>query len=118
MTQDVHKSRFYAGLYLRTKTRTRFWGWGNWEWGSPVAETVERPWAGVADWLRVAHSLAGTRSSSIVPETQANIQPNTKDQNEDWKNISVVEQPAAASPPGKRKLRFVCDGRFVGLVYR
>jgi hypothetical protein len=113
-TQDVRKSRFNAGLYLRTKTRTRFWGWGNWEWGNPVAETVERPWAAVGDWLRVAHSLAGTDSSSIAPETQ----PNTEDQNEDWKNISIVEQPAKASPPGKRKLRFVCDRRFVGLVYR
>ena len=26
-TRDTTKSKFYAGLYLRTKTRTHFWGW-------------------------------------------------------------------------------------------
>jgi hypothetical protein len=114
VTQDARKSRFYAGLYLRTKTRTRFWGWGNWGGGNPVAETVERPWAAVGDWLRVAHSLAGTGSSSIPPETPANIE----ERKENRKDISIVELPAAASPLGKRKLRFVCDRRFVGLVYR
>jgi hypothetical protein len=79
VTQKVRKSRFYAGLYLRTKTRTRFWIWGNREWGNPFAETVERPWAAVGDWLRVAHSLAGTGSGSTAPETQANAENQKED---------------------------------------
>ena len=51
------KSQFYAGFYFRTKSRVRFWGWGN-----PPAQTVEqfadRPWAALAEWLRSVHSVA------------------------------------------------------------
>jgi hypothetical protein len=63
-TSDGNKVRLYAGLYMRTKKRTRFWGWGSWGskiWGSAhaaesaVAE-AERPWAALAEWLRLAHA--------------------------------------------------------------
>ena len=103
-TQDASKSRFFAGLYLRTKTRTRFWGWGNQEWGNPVAETVERPWAAVGDWLRVAHSLA---KSGAEIETQ---KPCT--------SFLAGQGVETASQPAKQRLRFVCTRHFVGLVIR
>ena len=67
-TRDTTKSKFYAGLYLRTKTRTRFWGWGN-----PEIETEERPWAALADWLRAAHSLAEKQRNAIALEEQTSV---------------------------------------------
>src|ERR1700749_2773790 len=104
VTQDVQKSRFYAGLYLRTKTRTRFWGWGTWGGSNPAAETVERPWAAVADWLRVAHSLA---KSGPEIETQ---KPCT--------SFLAGQEVEPASQPAKPRMRFVCTRHFVGLVIR
>ncbi|MGZ4842766.1 MAG: hypothetical protein ACXV5J_13525 [Candidatus Angelobacter sp.] len=105
-TQDARKPRLYAGFYWRTRSRTRFWGWGN-----PPAFAVEQPWANVADWLRLAHSLAGTgrddtHSKTSGVKTLPAIQ-------------SVEEQTTdSAAPREKRKLRFVCDRHFFGLVYR
>jgi hypothetical protein len=60
-THNGSKVRLYAGLYMRTKKRTRFWGWGSWGWGSRVwaslrATEAERPWAALAEWLRLAHA--------------------------------------------------------------
>jgi hypothetical protein len=69
-TNNGNKVRLYAGLYMRTKKQTRFWGWGSrglgkvWRgkvWGglrtaeSEAAE-AERPWAALAEWLRLAHA--------------------------------------------------------------
>jgi hypothetical protein len=48
-----------AGLYLRFKTRIQSLGWG-WQKKKKIdfAEAeVERPWANLAEWLRLAHSL-------------------------------------------------------------
>jgi hypothetical protein len=61
-TQDAGK-KIYAGRYLRAMKQIRSWSW-SWSWGRSKkklsnvsrAET-ERPWAGVAEWLRAAHSL-------------------------------------------------------------
>jgi hypothetical protein len=51
------------------------------------------------------------RKSTALPEVQANV--------DDQKNISGIEQAdAAAASTGKRKLRFMWDRRFAGLVYR
>jgi hypothetical protein len=113
-TQDAQKSGSYAGFYWRTRKRTRFWGWGN-----PSAFSVERPWAMVADWLRLAHSLAdggnalpqhSTAEFKTLPAAGSAGEPSSE---------SAGEQ---ISPPveqgGKRKLRFVCDRHFVGLVYK
>jgi hypothetical protein len=63
-TSNGNKVRLYAGLYMRTKKQTRFWGWGSWGsklWGSlrsAEAEAVEaeRPWGALGEWLRLAHA--------------------------------------------------------------
>lgn len=54
-TQDAQQPRFYAGLFRR-------WGYGKTRWAKKELINLakaepERPWAGVAEWLRVAHSL-------------------------------------------------------------
>jgi hypothetical protein len=64
----MRKARFYAGLYMRTKNKIRFWGWGKPEFSSTPAAEVERPWAALADWLRAAHSLAGTNRQNTLSE--------------------------------------------------
>jgi hypothetical protein len=74
-TNNGNKVRLYAGLYMRTKKQTRFWGWGSWGlgkvWRSKVwgglrtaeseaadarAAEAERPWGALAEWLRLAHA--------------------------------------------------------------
>lgn len=115
MTQ-ADKPRFFAGFYMRTKKKVRFWGWSSQgfsgaKWASPNPAEIERPWAALADWLRVAHSLAGTNRQTALPEANAGM--------EGLVASPVVEQPAA--PPEtrpERKFRFVCDRHFIGLVYR
>ncbi|HEY1937957.1 MAG TPA: hypothetical protein VGJ33_08490 [Candidatus Angelobacter sp.] len=60
MTEDIRKTRSYAGLYLRTKRQMRFWGWGSAsqkKFADAQPTETKRPWAGLAEWLRVAHSL-------------------------------------------------------------
>ena len=56
--QDVGKV-IYDGLYRRAIRQIRSWSWGRNRRKSPDLSEVEskRPWAGVAEWLRVAHSL-------------------------------------------------------------
>ncbi|MBZ5508694.1 MAG: hypothetical protein LAO78_24805 [Acidobacteriia bacterium] len=115
-TQSVSKPRFYAGLYMRTKKKVRFWGWGSpgfgrSKWESPSPAELERPWAALADWLRMAHSLAGTNRQNALP------QANTHSEN--IMAAPIIEQPATPPAPRQdRKFRFVCDRHFIGLVYR
>ncbi|HEY2392011.1 MAG TPA: hypothetical protein VGK22_12640 [Candidatus Angelobacter sp.] len=98
---EANKAKFYAGFYLRTRSRMRFWGWG-----APPAEaevrTTERPWEQLADWLRMAHSLGKpdrlTHSGAPVP--------------------SLPEQKDSPARSAKRGFRFVCNRSFVGLVIR
>jgi hypothetical protein len=59
-----------AGLYLRTMKQIRSWSWS---WGrdkkkfTNVAEAeTERPWAGVAEWLRVAHSILDNKTVELT----------------------------------------------------
>jgi hypothetical protein len=59
-TQDDSKE-IYAGHYLRAMKQVRYWSWFRGQDKKKLtnvsgAET-ERPWAGVAEWLRAAHSL-------------------------------------------------------------
>ena len=59
-TQDAGKE-IYAGRYLRAMKQVRYWSWFRGQGKKRLtniseAET-ERPWAGVAEWLRAAHSL-------------------------------------------------------------
>jgi hypothetical protein len=113
-TQHAEESRFYAGFYWRTRKRTRFWGWGN-----PSAFAVEQPWAMVADWLRLAHSLADSGNALAQPNKP---EPKTLPAIElvagptSGSSVEQMTQPVAQGE--KRKLRFVCDRHFVGLVYR
>lgn len=114
ITQATRKSRFYAGFYWRTRKRARFWGWGN-----PSTFAVEQPWAMVADWLRLAHSLADSGNALTQPNLP---QPKTLSTTElavEPVSESAVEQIIPRVAQGeKRRLRFVCDRHFVGLVYR
>jgi len=68
-TQDAGKE-IYAGLYMRARRRIRSWSWS---WGrgkkkfTNVSEAeTERPWAGVAEWLRVAHSLLDDKTVKLT----------------------------------------------------
>ena len=63
-TQDAQGPRFYAGLFRR-------WGYGKTGWGkkerSSLAEAEpQRPWAGLAEWLRVAHSLLDENPRTLL----------------------------------------------------
>jgi len=81
-TQDGMKASLYAGLYLRTRRRTRFWGWssegwGSWRWGSLHTAEVERPWTGLAEWLRLAHARLDRNTAELPgpPHTQIATSP-------------------------------------------
>jgi len=122
--QNSEGTRFYAGLYLRTRNRTRFWGWGRPQLNDTgqqalrqdreqdhAQEHAERPWASLADWLRLAHSSTFCQQSRVKPgESPSGKAP---------ENTSVPVQLAlSGSPRTKRRMRFVWDRRFIGLVIR
>lgn len=84
-TQAVHKPRFYAGFYLRTRRQVRFWGWGN-RIEDTREDTRKRERASaaglaqsrsaLADWLRMAHAVLDNQSSESpappkVPDASA-----------------------------------------------
>ena len=59
-----------GGLYLRARTQIRSWSWS---WGRSkkklinISEAeIERPWAGVAEWLRVAHSMLDEKGVELT----------------------------------------------------
>jgi hypothetical protein len=59
------------GLYLRMKSHIRSLGW---RWGmkksTNFAEVeAERPWAGLAEWLRAAHSLLDEQTGELTRNT-------------------------------------------------
>jgi hypothetical protein len=56
------------GIYLRARKQIRSWSWGPSKrklTDVSKAET-ERPWAGVAEWLRVAHSLLDDKTVELT----------------------------------------------------
>jgi len=57
-----------AGPYLRPKKRIQFWRWGKKKSNVTESET-ERPWAGVAEWLRVAHSMLDEKAVELTRNT-------------------------------------------------
>jgi len=66
-TQDVGKE-LNAGLYMRALKQIRSWSWRRGQkelTGLPEAET-ERPWAGLAEWLRVAHSVLDEKTVELT----------------------------------------------------
>jgi len=57
-----------AGPYLRPKRQIQFWRWGKKKSNVTESET-ERPWAGVAEWLRVAHSMLDEKAVELTRNT-------------------------------------------------
>jgi hypothetical protein len=55
-TQDA-ANEIDAGLYRRAMKQIRSWGRGKKKLTNVSEAERERPWAGVAEWLRVAHSM-------------------------------------------------------------
>lgn len=66
-TEDARKE-VYAGLYLRAMTQIRSWSWGRGKkrFTNVANAEMERPWAGVAEWLRVAHSLLDDKTVELT----------------------------------------------------
>jgi len=58
-TQDAQKQRFYAGLFRRLR-------WEKRELSNPTEAEPERPWAGLAEWLRVAHSMLDEKTVELT----------------------------------------------------
>ena len=63
-TQDA-VNQMGAGLYLRVRKQIQSWSW---RWNKKtLAEVSERemesPWAGVAEWLRAAHSMLDEKAA-------------------------------------------------------
>ncbi|HLK08756.1 MAG TPA: hypothetical protein VKV30_12455 [Candidatus Angelobacter sp.] len=67
--QDAGKE-IYAGLYLRAKRQLRSLNWSrsrSKKESTNVSEAeMERPWAGLAEWLRVAHSLLDDKTVKLT----------------------------------------------------
>ena len=68
-TQDAGKE-IDAGFYMRARKQIRSWSWS---WGrskkklTNMSEAeIERSWAGVAEWLRVAHSLLDDKTVELT----------------------------------------------------
>ena len=65
-TQEADKE-IYAGLYMRAKKQIRSWSWrrGAKKLTDVYEAEPERPWAGLAEWLRVAHSLLDDKTVGL-----------------------------------------------------
>jgi hypothetical protein len=69
MIANTHAGKvIYAGLYRRFKKQIRAlnWGWGKKELTNLTEAETERPWAGLAEWLRVAHSLLDEKAVELT----------------------------------------------------
>ena len=68
-TQDADKE-ISAGLYLRAKRQLRSLKWigsrGKKESPNLAADETERPWAGLAEWLRLAHSMLDSKTVELT----------------------------------------------------
>ena len=65
-TQDAGK-KLNAGLYVRALKQIRSWSWHRTKLSTKVSEAeTERPWAGLAEWLRVAHSLLDDKTAQLT----------------------------------------------------
>jgi hypothetical protein len=70
MATNTHNdgNKIDAGFYIRARKQTRSWPW---PWGKKKSTDIseaemERPWAGVAEWLRVAHSLLDDKAVEMT----------------------------------------------------
>ncbi len=110
MPQNDAPAKPFAGLYLRTQRQTRFWGWSSRGWGSLRDVEAERPVKTLAAWLRLAHErLDGDRSP--VPDLPS--RPSTI-----FPAQYADEHEAAQLLRKNRRLQFVCNRRFIGLIIR
>ncbi len=68
-TQDADEE-ISAGLYLRAKKQLRSLTWSrgrNTQELTNVSEAeTERPWAGLAEWLRAAHSMLDEKAVELT----------------------------------------------------
>jgi hypothetical protein len=68
-TQDDGKE-VYAGLYLRAKRQLRSLNWSRSrskkESINSADAEIQRPWAGLAEWLRVAHSILDEKTVELT----------------------------------------------------
>lgn len=66
-TQDAAKE-IDAKLYLRVKRQIQSWSlvWSKKELIHRPEAQVERPWAGLAEWLRAAHSLLDDKAVELT----------------------------------------------------
>jgi hypothetical protein len=109
------KPSFFAGLYLRTPRRTRFWGWGDppvraAAGTSSAAPAGNPPWAGVGEWLRAAHAFFGSDRPEHAPiAADAPTFSAT--------SLRPTELHSGRNASGKRRrLRFVCNRHVIGFV--
>lgn len=109
--QATGNPRVYAGIYLRTKKQTHFWGWGMTDRESPPPPEVEQPRPALADWLRMAHSLLDGKKAETP--MQSNTLAGTAQREESNQPYSPSEQLGETL-----RVRFVCNKRVVGLVIR
>jgi len=107
-TENATQIRLYAGLYLRTPRQTRFWGWTSWGWRKLRTLEVERPWAGLAAWLRQAHARLD-RNPALLPTVSETAMGPAPAQ-------LVTESDEQPRPRQRRKLQFVCNRRQIGLL--
>jgi len=122
--------RPFAGLYLRTPRRTRFWGWGEPPLPAPstrssvpaVAEPApvhpDRPWAALGDWLRAAHAMFGSEDGA--PSFASREAVSAPGAPTFASNQSVNSGQAPGGRKGwetKRRLRFVCNRHVIGFVF-
>lgn len=63
-TQDAG-NQIDAGFYLRARKQIRSWSWGRSKKKSanPAEAEIAPSWSGVAEWLRVAHSLLDEKAA-------------------------------------------------------
>lgn len=74
-TQEVG-NEINAGLYMRARRQIWSWSWG-WrktKFTNVANAEIERPWAGVAEWLRVAHSLLDEQTSELTSNADRSSQ--------------------------------------------
>ena len=64
-TQDGTKARLYAGLYLRTRRQTRFWGWGSKGWGQSACHRA-RAALGRPGGVAAAGACAAGRLARVI----------------------------------------------------
>ena len=108
--------RPFAGLYLRTPKRTRFWGWGEPPVialsPAPVVSATDQPWAALGDWLRTAHAMFGSedpKQAQTVPGISAIASGKSSDRGQTVEEYKGRER--------KRRLRFVCNRHVIGFVF-